>query len=280
MNWFCNVIFNMDTSDYIALAGVLCTGLFSWLLWKTTKKIGNKQNELQENQTKLQEYHYKLESNKAYRNLYLCLTDVKQICDEFFYFIEIGIMSIVDERERQYVQSFYERVEELNKEIKACRVDMELQLTGYPYLTHDLDMLYISMYSIQLNIKSIQMPLKLIEKNDYRQTEILKKIIQTVNSKIPNYYININTDINNLSDNDYYNILNETRKIMVNGSWQMEKFVDNTDNEIIKHISDELSCLTDNVSIESWCNKFVEIREKIFTKYNVLDIVKEKCVLK
>lgn len=280
MNWLCNFISNLDTSDYIELAGVLCTGLFSWLLWKTTKKIGNKQNELQENQTKLQEYHYKLESNKAYRNLYICLSDVKQICDEFFYFIEIGIMAIVDERERQYAQSFYDRVERLNQEIKTCRIDMELQLTEYPYLTHDIDILYISMYSILLDIKNIQIPLNLIDKNDYIQTNMLKKMIEYVNINIPNYYINGDSDINKLTINDYYNIINETRKLLIAFSWQLEKFVENSDNDIIKHLAEELSCLTDNVSVELWCNKFVEIREKIFTKNNVLDIIKEKCVLK
>jgi len=270
----------METSDYIALADALFTGLFAFLLWRTTKRIGKKQNELQENQTKLQEYHYKLELNKAYRNLYICLKDTQQICKEYFYYLERGIMAIVDKREKQYFQSFYDRIEAVYKEIKIHQVDMELQLTEYPTLTHDLDDLYLSMCSIQLDIKSIQIPLTLIDNKDFWQKEMLNKMIQLINVNIPNYYVNVNSDINKLSTNDYANIANETRKIMLAYSWQLEYFFEKSDDEIIKHISDVLSCLTDNTSICSWCKHLVEAKKRIFTKNKALDLVKEKCMLK
>lgn len=270
----------MEPRDVISLLGVICTGLFSWLLWKATRNIGNKQNELQEYQNKLQEYHNRLESNKAYRDIYICLNEVNKTCKMFFYYVEVGIIAIVDEKGRTSAQVFFDKIDNMNKEINVHRINMELQLTEYPKLTHDLDLLYLYMVFIHSSIKNAQMPSDITKERDIDKINILKNIIITLNDKIPNYHINQNTKIDDINNYEYSKILKEIRKILIDKYWSLEKFFENSDDEIIKHIVEEISYITDDITIESWCKQVVEIRERIFTENKILDKVKEKCVLK
>ena len=124
------------------------------------------------------------------------------------------------------------------------------------------------------------MPSDITKERDIDKINILKNIIITLNDKIPNYHINQNTKIDDINNYEYSKILKEIRKILIDKYWSLEKFFENSDDEIIKHIVEEISYITDDITIESWCKQVVEIRERIFTENKILDKVKEKCVLK
>ena len=140
----------IEIGDWISLLGVIFTTLFACLLWRTTKKIGERQNELQENQNK-----------QVYRDIYICLKSIHEACTTFFYYLESGILSIVDEKERANFQTGIDKIINARKEYEKREIDIELQLSSFPLLTTSIRILLWVAESVYSHIKSIQMPLNL-----------------------------------------------------------------------------------------------------------------------
>ena len=120
-----------EISDWIALADVVLTGLFSLLLWKTTQKIGKRQNELQEN-------YNKIALNHTYRELYVFFSKLLSQCDMLFFDLETSVLAIVDERERKYFQVNIDKLEDLKKEYENHKIDFELYLSDKLMLSHSV----------------------------------------------------------------------------------------------------------------------------------------------
>lgn len=257
----------MTTSNVISLIGVILTGLFSFLIWRTTKKIGDRQNELQESQNKIA-------LNQTYRNLYSCLKKIEDLCYFFFYNIENGILAIVDEKERGFFQHQIDDFEKVKKEYENCRIDFELQLSEFSMLTNRIDILFSTMSFAYLEIKGLQMPSYF--RQDYESTSMLKSMIDTIKRKTENDIISTQ-DIDNITNIEYRQIIDEISKLLNNSSWTIPDFYKNADEDIINHVTEQLSMLTENIDIKSDCKTIITIRDKVFKEYNIIDIVKNKC---
>lgn len=257
-------ISKLEISDCISLLGVILTGVFSCLIWRTTKKIGKRQNELQESQ-------HKIELNKTYRELYACLQKIYKVCATFFYYVETGISSIVNENERNYFQLGIEKLENAKKEYEEHKIDIELQLSEYSMLTTNIDYLLMLIDTVYCSIRDIQ----IIEK-----TNMLNTMIKTINKEIPGYYLNGETELKNITDNDCKQVLYDVSKIISNSVWTLSDYENCSDEKCIKHVCDLLSKITDNLNIENNCRSYVKQRDKIFFDLKILDHVKEKCSLK
>lgn len=258
---------NMTTSDVISIIGVILTGLFSFLIWRTTKKIGERQNELQESQNKIA-------LNQTYRNLYMCLTKIENSCYSFFYDLENGILAIVDEKERDFFQRQIDDFEKVKTEYKNCRIDFELQLSDYYMLTNRIDILFSTMSYAYLEIQNLQMPSYF--RQHYENTTMLKTMIDTIKEKTGNVIISTQ-DIDNITNIEFRQIIEEISKLLNNSSWTIPDFYKNDDEDIINHVTEQLSMLTDNIDIKSGCKTIITIRDKVFKEDNIIEIVKNKC---
>ncbi len=270
MMTLCCFISIIDISDCIALISALLTGLFSFLIWRTTKSIGDRQNDLQERQNKIA-------LNQIYRELYRCIKDIYRICNLFYYDLSTGITAIVDEKERNYYQSRIDDFKRVKKEFENHSIDFELQLSNYSMLTHRIDNLLFSMDWAYSVIKSIQMP-SYIEFN-YEKTNVIKRMIETINKEKPNYYLRENTNIKTITNEEYRGILKEMSDLLNNSAWDISEYSNKTDEDIIKYLNEQLFKITDTINIENDCNIIVSLRNRIFIEDNILEYVKNKCSL-
>ena len=266
----CSLISKFDISDCIALIGALLTGLFSFLIWRTTKKIGDRQNDLQERQNKIA-------LNQIYRELYVCIKDIYRICNLFYYDLSTGIIAIVDEKERNYFQSRIDDFKRVRKEFENHSIDFELQLSNYSMLTYRIDNLLLSMDWAYSVIQSIQMPSYI--KDDYEKVNAIKRMIETINNEKPNYYLKEITDIKTITNEEYRGILKEMSELLNNSTWDISDYSNKTDEDIIKYLNEQLFKITDNINIENDCKTIVSIRNRIFIQDNILEYVKNKCSL-
>lgn len=266
----CCFISKIDISDCIALIGVLLTGLFSFLIWRTTKKIGDRQNDLQERQNKIA-------LNQIYRDLYICIKDIYRICNLFYYDLSMGIIAIVDDKERNYYQSRIDDFKRVRKEFENHSIDFELQLSNYSMLTYRIDNLLLSMDWAYSVIQSIQMPSYI--KDDYEKTNVIKRMLETINKEKSNFYLKENTDVKAITNEEYRGILKEMSELLNNSTWDISDYSNKTDEDIIKYLSEQLCKITDNINIENDCKIIVSIRDRIFTQDNILEYVKNKCSL-
>lgn len=257
----------MTNSDIITLFGVLTTGVLSFMIWRTTKKIGERQNELQEKQNKIA-------LNQTYRNLYHCLKKIEDSCYFFFYNIENGILAIVEEKERAFFQRQIDDFEKVKKEFENYKIDFELQLSEFSMLTNRIDILFSAMNFAYLDIKSIQMPSYF--RQHYENTTMLKTMIDTIKEKTGNVIISTQ-DIDNITNIEFRQIIEEISKLLNNSSWTIPDFYKNDDEDIINHVTEQLSMLTDNIDIKSGCKTIITIRDKVFKEDNIIEIVKNKC---
>ena len=287
MDRICGFISKFEISDWIALLGVLSSGLFSCLLLISTYKIGKRQtklqedqNKLQENQNRLQENQNKMALNQMYRSLYGFLLDVKGVSLMFFYYLESGILSIVDEQEMESFKYSLEKLNKVQEDYKNHKIDIELQLSDYSMLNTNIDILLSIMESMYSNMHDLQLTLEMdLVPLTNLKNDMLKKMIATINNEIPGYYLKQDVDINAITNQDTINIMCEMRKLLIDSSWELDGFVNKSDDDIIKHLMDMLAKITDNINIERDCKQFVYFRDKIFKENNILEVVKNKIAL-
>ena len=117
------------------------------------------------------------------------------------------------------------------------------------------------------------------ENLDNEKTQMLKKMIETINNKNHGYCINQDEDIMSISDKEYKNVLYEIWKVLYDSKWTADLFLKSSDNDRIEHLSNQLLTLTDNINIRNWCSQFVSFRDVIFKQYGILEYVKNKCVI-
>lgn len=270
MMTLCCFISKIDISDCIALFGALLTGLFSFLIWRTTKKIGDRQNELQEKQNKIA-------LNQTYRTLYLCLKKIEDLCYFFFNNIENGILAIVDEKERDFFQRQIDDFEKVKKEYENCKIDFELHLSDFPILSNRIDLLFSAMSFAYLEIKSLQLPSYF--RQDYQNNSMLKTMIKILNKGRTENIIISAQNIESITNIEYRQIIDEISKLLNNSSWTISDFYEKTNEDIINHITEQLSMLTNNIDIKSDCKTIITFRDKVFKEDNIIEIVKNKCSL-
>lgn len=269
MERICDFISRFEIGDWIALLGVLLTGLFSFLLWKTTRKIGKRQNELQENQNKIA-------LNQTYRSLYSCFSKIDSVCSLYFYYLESGIISIVEEKERSKFQFSIRKLAIVEEEFKNVKIDIELQLARYPKLTDYIqDLLWIMDY-VNSKIKDLQLPMNYDANSGVHDMTL--KMVDTIKKKFGESSLIQHIDIDTITDLEYREIVFETGKIMDKLSWEMGDFANSTDDDTIKHLVNMLSQINDDLSIDKECKQMVLLREKIFNEYKILEVIKNMCV--
>ena len=268
MERICDFMSRFEIGDWIALLGVLLTGVFSFLLWKTTRKIGKRQNELQENQNKIA-------SNQIYRKLYACLNDVQTTCDWFPYYLENSIFEIVSGSKLVFCIEYIDEINRLKNKVNICEIDINLQLTKYPQLYSNIILLLTNMGMAYSEIKRLKMP-STSDKMDIMNVDTLKTMIKTLKKDNPNY----NVDIDNITNKEYTDVLRKTTAILYKSKWEIKDYFRNSYEDRINYISERLSMLNENNYIEEYCKNIIYYRRQIFEQKNgALDFVKEKCKL-
>lgn len=189
----------------------------------------------------------------------------------------MGIIAIVDEKERNYYQSRIDDFKRVRKEFENHSIDFELQLSNYSMLTYRIDNLLLSMDWAYSVIQSIQMPSYI--KNDYEKTNVIKRMLETINKVKSNYYLKENTDIKTITNEEYRGLLKEMSELLNNSTWDISVFSSKTDDDIIQYLSEQLYKITDNINLENDCKIIVSIRNRIFIQDNILEYVKNKCSL-
>lgn len=251
---------------WIEAISAFFTILLSLFLWISTRRIGNRQNELQENQNKT-------ELNKIYLSLYNCLSNIKSICDNFFYHIEVGISSIVDEKENLAYKLYITEFNSIQKEYKDNRIYIKLYLNDYPKLVDNIDALLFHIQTVYSSINSLQMSNYMTDGN-YERMRMTEKMIQSVGKSLPGYFLTEITDISTISEKDYRDLLYRVRNIMLETSWTLDKFKTNSDKDNINHIKDCFSMFTENINIEQYCIQFIKLKDKVFDN-NLLNNIEQ-----
>ena len=269
MERICDFISRFEIGDWIALLGVLLTGLFSFLLWKTTRKIGKRQNELQEKQNKIA-------LNQTYRSLYSFFSKIDSVCLLYFCYLESGILSIVEEKERSKFQFSIRKLANAEEEFRNVKIDIELRLSEYPKLTDYIQDLLWTMEYVNSKIKDLQMPMNYDTNSEIHDMTL--KMVDTIKKKVGENSLIQHVEIDAITNSEYKKIVLEIGKIMDELSWKMDDFANCTDDDIIKHIVNMLSLINDNLSIDKECKQMVLLRDKIFKEYKIIEVVKNKCV--
>ena len=95
----------------LTLVSIIVTGVFSFILWKTNKEIGKRQNELQEQQIDIQKRQHILDCKRTYKPL---LEDLNKLHEFACFFINSIYLLVYDSARGQLYE---QHLNEINNEI-------------------------------------------------------------------------------------------------------------------------------------------------------------------
>ena len=141
MEKFCDFITDPDWwSIAVTFFAAVVAAWITWYLGKRQNelqqqqlKLQEQQNEIQKYQTKLQEQQTKQQEYEIYRNLYKQVCDVEDFARAFLYRVALTISEIFDNEKRvQEMEKVLAECKSLERDFSECTFDIELKKCGEP----------------------------------------------------------------------------------------------------------------------------------------------------